>query len=472
MQGSLSQSTHTPSSSVSLGESHGYRFEGDTAILNAELAIAPAGTNDGLVLSQQYALQLWACETPHQGGPVRGIKVAEAALALPHALPDQENREHLEAAAAAQLPPVQREYAMVMVLASGRAGAYDQVHDFSNYQARQQFAGPHLEGSVGYRVEDDAVVLQAEKVRNPRARDNLSGSLALQLWALPAPYTGGAFSGALLASAELDRLAGQAELHGVAQRVARARPVAGTWCLSLMLREWTSAGYVTRDYCNFAELYVETEASGELAASLDGRRDGPHREALRPEHDVAGVEERWDNEPRANDGPHGVAHDEPLQGSAVQGAAERAMAPVADASPDLAGKPQSAPRAPEVESARMTEAPAGEVAAVAQRAARAQQNGVQPLVQPPKHEAVPKAAPAAVARQTPTPAATAARPAQAARVSVQTASVEELAKVPGLNKKLAQAIVRARPMSSLDELKTVRGIGDRMLQQLRGLLTL
>jgi DNA uptake protein ComE-like DNA-binding protein len=43
--------------------------------------------------------------------------------------------------------------------------------------------------------------------------------------------------------------------------------------------------------------------------------------------------------------------------------------------------------------------------------------------------------------------------------------------VPGLNRKLAAAIVRTRPLRSLDDLKRVRGIGDKLLRALRTHLT-
>ena len=78
---------------------------------------------------------------------------------------------------------------MVLVLAAGQPGAFDQVHDFANYPARERFVGPHFEGSVGYRMlPEGGVALRAERVLNPRAVTNLSGSLALQLWALAEPY--------------------------------------------------------------------------------------------------------------------------------------------------------------------------------------------------------------------------------------------------------------------------------------------
>jgi DNA uptake protein ComE-like DNA-binding protein len=94
------------------------------------------------------------------------------------------------------------------------------------------------------------------------------------------------------------------------------------------------------------------------------------------------------------------------------------------------------------------------------------------------------AAPAATVAAAPAKSAAPATPAVAAvveapaagegrrAVSVQTASVEELAKVKGLNLKLAREIVKARPFTSLNELVKVSGIGERTLQRLKPLLKL
>jgi DNA uptake protein ComE-like DNA-binding protein len=43
--------------------------------------------------------------------------------------------------------------------------------------------------------------------------------------------------------------------------------------------------------------------------------------------------------------------------------------------------------------------------------------------------------------------------------------------VAGLNRKLAVAIVKARPFRSLDDLVRVRGIGDKTVRRLRAVLT-
>ena len=57
-------------------------------------------------------------------------------------------------------------------------------------------------------------------------------------------------------------------------------------------------------------------------------------------------------------------------------------------------------------------------------------------------------------------------------VSIQTASVQELARVKGLNLKIAKEIVKARPFAALDDLLRVHGIGRKTFDKLRTLLTL
>lgn len=57
-------------------------------------------------------------------------------------------------------------------------------------------------------------------------------------------------------------------------------------------------------------------------------------------------------------------------------------------------------------------------------------------------------------------------------ISVNTAHVEELAAVQGLNKKLAEGIVKKRPFASLDDLSKVKGFGARILAKVRSSLKL
>ena len=225
---------------MKLGPVHGYSIEGDLALLNAELGpLQPAA------LETRWALQLWACEGPHAGGPLAGMKVAEAPIELPW---DATNApHHLHAEAFAHLPADRREYSMVLVLASRSGAAFEEVADYANYPARQPFVGPHLDGSIGYGVEGGEVVLRAGRVVNPRAAGNLSGSLALELRALTGWKSPHDLEGHLLARASLGRLAGQSALEDLALRAPYAAPPEGRWPLALVLVEYTTEGFVARD---------------------------------------------------------------------------------------------------------------------------------------------------------------------------------------------------------------------------------
>lgn len=345
---SLQQLARRREQCVRLGAEHGYRIEGDQALINAEL-ILPA-----LLSAHGFALELWACAAPHRGGALEGTKVCELALDAPTPLSAYVHR--VDARAEARVPMHGKAHAMVLALVEQTAEGERLVHDFANYPVLQIFDVPHFEGGVGYSLHDGEVTLQADAVSNPRDAGNLSGTLSLELWAWPAARDEMDRDGLCLAAAGLPRLGGQHSLPNVAQRAAFAEPPRGRWRLGLLLREWTRAsGYVTRDRRTFARIY---------------ERD----------------------EPRAN-----------------------------------------APR--------VTAEPHDEAAVTAHGAEQ------------------PAAAPARSA-------------ARRSGVSINTASVEQLAKVKGLSLLLAKEIIRTRPYSSLDELIQVRGIGGRTLGRIKPFLTL
>ncbi|HXX66153.1 MAG TPA: helix-hairpin-helix domain-containing protein [Polyangiaceae bacterium] len=325
---------------ATISGSHGYRIDGDIAVLSADLAAVDLDAQRA-----RWALQLWACEEPHAGGRVSGTKVAEVGIDLSGTVPGAS--QCVCAEAPARLPPIGRDYAMVLVLASDAAGRFEQVHDFANFEHRQRFVAPHLEGVVAYAIDGGEVELSAARVFNPRSPGNLSGSLALELRAVRiGPERGG--ESVVLATVALGRVAGQCAVEQVKARVAFFAPPAGQWQLVLTLVEWTALGFADRDARGFEALY-DVAPTAAVEASPDG----------------ASVR---------------LA---PLSTMAVE-----------------------------------TLAPTGH------------------------------------------------------RVSIQTASIEDLSRVKGLTQKLAREIVRARPFRSLEELVRVRGIGEKTARKLRDLLTI
>jgi hypothetical protein len=234
----LNQITDPLSNAVRLGPVHGYRIDGDTLQLNAELTLPANGLADG-----SWALQLWACDAPHRDGPLRGIKVGETALRGLER--NEDGGASVVGHSFANVPVEARDYAMVLVLAASDGKG---VVDFTNYPHTQRFVVPHLRGHVTLEQYDGELALRVERIINPRSEGNLSGSLRLELHALSAPYDSQAESGSVLAFLDLGLLSGQASIWDGALRVGRTIIPNQTNALALVLREWSEAGYVTRDY--------------------------------------------------------------------------------------------------------------------------------------------------------------------------------------------------------------------------------
>lgn len=344
-------------SDVRLGATHAYSFNGDHVRLDAELLVATSAKVEDL----DWALQLWACAEPFDGHAGAGTLVAQ----VPIGPLSTEPLQYVGAEGAAFPPAGHGTHTMVLVLVAGHHGHFDEVHDYANYPRRESFAQPEINGAAGFELGDGSATLHAEGITNPRAADNLSGTLSLELWALSAPYTSGKPDGVPLAASQLGCLGGQQAWHDVRVDAPAASKPAGSWHIAMLLREWTPIGFVTRDYANFAQPVS------------------------------------W---------------------------------------------PETATVAPE--------APAEAPAAPAPEA--------EPITKPAKAG---KAAAKTKSKDKPSKA-------KPAVVSINTASSAELAAVKGLSKAVAAAIVAARPFASLDELLKVKGLGNKLLDKLKGSLTL
>lgn len=244
--------TTTPVPAVRFGETHGYRFVGDAVELNATFTITHRSAHD-----RTWALQLWACPSvPARSDDLVGHLVAEAPL--PPITEIAGEAEAFAVTAPAQPPAGERDHSMVLVLVARRGGdgAFDEVHDVASFPERERFLLPRLAGPVTYRIEGERVRLEIAAIENPRDAANISGTLSLELWALKAPYSGGNFRGAPLAGAVLGTLAGQNLWTALALDLPYTAPTTGETHAVVMVREWTGAGYTTRDFANLGTLPV------------------------------------------------------------------------------------------------------------------------------------------------------------------------------------------------------------------------
>ena len=128
---------------------------------------------------------------------------------------------------------------------------------------------PTLRGNCSYRINQDRVVIEIAEISNDRALDNLSGTLAVELWALKQPYQGGQFNGTPLAATQIGELRGQHSLLNCRYDLLFQAPPAGQWTLTLMLREWNGMAFETTDYINFSLPYAATRSAAPVAAVSD-----------------------------------------------------------------------------------------------------------------------------------------------------------------------------------------------------------
>lgn len=89
--------------------------------------------------------------------------------------------------------------------------------------------------------------------------------------------------------------------------------------------------------------------------------------------------------------------------------------------------------------------------------------------QPPKPSTPPPTRPPLTIAATPVASASLVSPVQqSAKVDVNTATKDQLEKIPGIGPTLAERIIAARPFKSADDLKNVKGIGgEKRYQQIR-----
>ena len=257
----------TTDGALQIAGAHGYRLDADQITLWAELSGRPAAVQ----------LALWAQPVEPADATPR-ILVAQVRSTFPGAAEGAAAR--VEGVAAAAVPSGVTDWWMVMTLSAVEADGQVTVHDERCFAWTQSFLQPTLvlDQPLVARPVDAGLALDAVAVSNPRAADNLSGSLCLELWALAEPYIGGAFAGECLGRVEVGQLGGQAACEGLAG--TWSAPADETATLVLMLREWTQDGLLTRDHRPVARAAVVpvvalVPAVSEVAAPAAGPATAP-----------------------------------------------------------------------------------------------------------------------------------------------------------------------------------------------------
>lgn len=336
--------------------------------------------------------------------------------------------------------------------------------------ARRREHTVRLGAEHGYRFEGDRAFINAELVLP--AFSSAQG-LALELWACTAPHQGGALEGTRVCRVALDVPTPLSEyVHHVDAEADAHFPLHGNaHAMVLALVEQTSEGErLVHDFCNYPMLQLldVPHFDGGVGYSLHAGEVALRADAVSNPRDASNLSGTLSLELWA----WPAARDEMDRDGVCLATAPL---PRLDGQHFLSKVERRAP---------FTEPPLGRwklalllrewtlASGFVTRDRRAFAQSYE-RNEPPASEAAPLRAAPGTARVATEPAAAPERSvARRSGVSINTASVEHLAKVKGLNLQLAKAIVKARPLSSLDELLQVRGIGAKTLERIKPLLTL
>ncbi|MFT3924385.1 MAG: helix-hairpin-helix domain-containing protein [Myxococcales bacterium] len=366
--------------------------------------------------------------------------------------------------------------------------------------------------SHGYRIENDTVAINADLT----VANDVAGSQAqwaLQLWACDAPYAGGLLSGIKVAEAPvtLYELPEAQPLRFDAQTAACLPGGQREYSMVLVLAAGQPGAFLVHDFANYParEHFAGPKLAGSVSYVIDGSEVTVRAERVsntRPVDNLSGslVLELWAQSMTADDVARHVTCLAQVQLGRLSG--QTSLEAIEQRVPfqipsrgdwklslllrewtahasyitrdacDFAVAYAAAPLAPVVEAFRPVEGVPAVQAAVN---AAAPTQVAEPFQAPEAAEPT-EASKASKGKKARDGARASARRAPAAanaidsdqRISITQASVEELSALEGLSRKVALEIVKSRPFASIDELVRVRGIGPRMLQNLRGRLKL
>lgn len=249
----------------------------------------------------------------------------------------------------------------------------------------------------GFSVLHNQICITVDNITNNRNLFGLSGSLSLELWAIESPYMGEGFTGQLVTYTYLTQLQDGYELRNNTYQLPFSEPTAGTWYMTLMLREWDGVNYITKDYVNFPIPYTISQP-----------------DVIREVNNVISVDFRGNEEHSA--------HREKASDDIEFVEKENTELPTANRDTD-----EQIPKQLQKTSSKLKEAKKSKTSAKSKKKTKVK---------------------------------------KVVKTSINNASIEELESVKSLPKKVAKAIVDARPFKSFNELLKIKGMGPKLLKKI------
>ena len=105
-----------------------------------------------------------------------------------------------------------------------------------------------MSGTFAYSSQGNVVTFGVQRIDNFNSIFSISGTLAIQLWATAAPYSGvGTLTGYKGAEVSIGQLQGGFFFSNITRTTTINSPPAGTYNIVFVLAEWNGFQYVTVD---------------------------------------------------------------------------------------------------------------------------------------------------------------------------------------------------------------------------------
>jgi hypothetical protein len=220
------------------------------SVLNLKVAKV---THDGPGTTGSLRLRLWATASAYHGGTITGYVMGT--YQFQSQLGPNQYYHDVNVNVPFTAPPDGNYYTTLSLEEYLGSGWY--IMSYVTYDSTSHFGGGSqgdsqlsLQGNASWQITDSVLTLKVDKVVNDGAGS--SGSLRLRLWATEAAYGGGTIRGYVLGAYQFSRpLEAHEYFYAISQQVQFTRPPDGTYHTTLTLEEYTSTGWVIRDYLGF-----------------------------------------------------------------------------------------------------------------------------------------------------------------------------------------------------------------------------
>lgn len=195
-------------------------------------------------------LQVWATDTPYNGGMINGFVMGTAVLGE---LNGGQSFGDISESVPFTEPPAGTFFTTI-TLEEFRMGAFA-IMDFFTFPTTSDFDGPGeiaLTPPVSWDVLGDMITIEAAAVENTRPA-GFSGTLRLQVWATDTAYMGGVIDGEVIGTAALGQLDAGDSFDNVSETVPFMAPPDGTYFITVTLEEFRDGEFGIVDFVTFNE---------------------------------------------------------------------------------------------------------------------------------------------------------------------------------------------------------------------------